>query len=1111
MALCEEIGRRAAIAVDNAKLYAMAQRAAQAREEFLVIASHELRTPLAPLKLAVQSLLARARAEGEPDPRSARLLARVSRCTDRLGVLVEELLDIARLSAERLDLTPASVDLAAVVKDVLAQSGGMLAEAGCAVRVDAAGPTSGRWDRPWLEKALGRLLSNAAKYGHGRPVEIRVEGGADTVRLAVCDHGFGIPAAEQARIFERFERAVSTRHYGGFGFGLWSVRRIAEAHGGFRAGREPARRGRDVHDRAAATRRSLRGARQRARGRGVPQMSPSGPRPLAAVDLTTCDREPIHVPGAIQPHGVLFTLREPDLVIVQVSANAAAFTDVAPADLLGRPLATLVDARSSRIIGAVLAGDEPQEHNPLPVTIAGRTFDGIVHRHRGATLLELEPRPAEDDGAPAFSLKAAFGNMAAVTNLHDLLVAAARDVRRITGYDRVLIYRFDADAHGEVIAEDRRADLESFLGLHYPASDIPKQARALYLANCLRIIPDREYEPVPIVPRERPDTGELLDLTFSVLRSVSPVHLEYMRNIGFRASMSISLVRSGALWGLISCSHGAPRYVPYALRATCEIIARYLSSQIAAKERLEALQAIDRRRGTLTQLVKHVRAEGDLARGLVRRSPHLLDLVEAGGAAVYTAGGCLTLGQTPRAEQIGLLVGWLCGAVRDEVFATDALSGLCTFADAFRDIGSGVLAFSLPKPDPEYVLWFRPEVVQTVRWGGDPQKPVEPGPDGSTLQPRRSFALWQELVRGKSLPWSPADVEIAGTLRHLATELDLARQVEREQAARVAAEAAQLRFLFLREAGLLLGGSLDYETTLGSVARLATDRFADLCVIDLITESGVLRRVQVQHASPLKQPIAEALYRHTPYRDGDCDASLVAGGRATLRTRLDRDWLRERVARDDALFDLLWTQLHVRSLIAAPLVARGRALGEILLLGGGVRPHLRRGGPRGRRRAGAPRRARHRERGPVPAHAGGPRRGAQGVARAGRSHRHRLPRSRQSSQRRDRERGRPGAGGERGRRSGSTPRESGRAHSPLGQAHGHAPPRSARYRANSRSPLRGEPQAGGALSPRGRRGGGDSPARRAQADRAPSGGDRVGSEGERRSRSAAAGALQPPR
>jgi light-regulated signal transduction histidine kinase (bacteriophytochrome) len=656
--------------------------------------------------------------------------------------------------------------------------------------------------------------------------------------------------------------------------------------------------------------------------------------PASTLDLTTCDREPIHIPGSIQPHGLLIALREPDLSMIQISANVPVFTGRRPSELLGRPLSDLLDAASMRGIDAALAIARPQDDNPLRITIAAQAFDGLVHRHKGVVILELEPHELDQDEAPfAIHFRGALARMAAARSMASLCNTVASDVRLLTGYDRVLIYRFDEDHHGEVLAEARRDDLESFLGLHYPASDIPEQARALYLVNYLRIIPDSDYIPVPIVPRDRPDTGDALDLTFSVLRSVSPVHIEYLHNLGWRATMSISLCHEGALWGLISCSHTAPRRVPYRVRATCELIGRLFSAEIAANERLEALEDASRRRAILGQLRDFVHAEPRVLDGLVRRTPNLLDLIDAGGAAVYSAAGCVTIGQTPRADQIRLLVGWLHEKVHDEVFATHALAHDYPGAGAFVEIGAGVLAFSLPKPEPEWVLWFRPEVVQTVRWGGDPNKAAEPGDTTGVLRPRRSFALWKQVVRGTSQRFGAADREAAALLRRAVLEADLGRQLEREQAARITAEVAQLRFAFLRDASTSLVDSLDYEATLGRVARLVTDRLADVCVIDLVDEAGELRRVLVHHANPARQPIAAALYHHAPSRQESRRARLSVAGRPVLRARVDPPWLRGELAADDALFDLLWNRLLVRSLMALPLVARGRALGEIVFLG----------------------------------------------------------------------------------------------------------------------------------------------------------------------------------
>ena len=301
---------------------------------------------------------------------------------------------------------------------------------------------------------------------------------------------------------------------------------------------------------------------------------PSSP---PAVDLTNCDREPIHIPGAIQAHGLLLTIQDEDLTVQQVSENVAQHLSIAPAEILGRSLEGLLDDQSARALRAALAEERIEAVNPLALRMCGRAFDGICHRHLGATIVELEP--AEGKSAPlAHSLRVALSTLEGAQSVDELCRAAVTAVRRLTGFDRVMIYRFDQQGHGSVIAEARHEQLEPYLGLHYPASDIPRQARELYLRNWLRIIPDASYTPARIVPALRPDTGEPLDLSHAALRSVSPIHLEYMRNMGVVGSMSISLVVRGELWGLVSCAnHEAPRFLRYEARAACEVVGRLLS------------------------------------------------------------------------------------------------------------------------------------------------------------------------------------------------------------------------------------------------------------------------------------------------------------------------------------------------------------------------------------------------------------------------------------------------------------------------------------------------------------------------------------------------------
>jgi len=510
--------------------------------------------------------------------------------------------------------------------------------------------------------------------------------------------------------------------------------------------------------------------------------------PGLVVDLSSCAKEPIHIPGSIQPHGVLFALHEPALIVAQVSANTADVLGVDPEPLLGHPLENLLDAAALGLLTEALRSDHPQEYNPFPVSVGSRVFDGIVHRHQGATLLELEPvRAGVEAGnrSPKHLLQRILARLQAAENLRELCDTAAAEVRRLTGFERVSIYRFDEEDNGEVLSENKREGLDPYLGLHYPASDIPQQARRLYLLNWLRIIPDREYRPAPLLPSLRPDNQQPLDLSFSVLRSVSPIHLEYMRNLGVRASMSISLVVGGRLWGLISCgNHSSPRYLSYELRAACELIGRITSQLIGVQEEREKLELRKKLRGHQERLVEAMRAEEEEAlAGLVKQPGELLGLAGAGGAAVFCEGRCWTVGRVPPESAIEGLVGWLRETVKEGVFHTRVLPGLYPPAEAFKEAASGLLAVSLPKPAPDYVLWFRPEVLQTVNWGGDPTKPVEKAGEELRLHPRRSFELWKEVVRANSLPWTPAEVEAATDLRRYAIEVDLGHQVLREQKA----------------------------------------------------------------------------------------------------------------------------------------------------------------------------------------------------------------------------------------------------------------------------------------------------------------------------------------
>ena len=491
------------------------------------------------------------------------------------------------------------------------------------------------------------------------------------------------------------------------------------------------------------------------------------------VDLTNCDREPIRVPGAVQPYGVLLALSEPDLVVHQVSANSESLLGLTPPDLLGRRLSEVVQGPlAAAVTEASTAEGDPAEHFPLSTTMlrdgAELAVDLLLHRSGGLLVLEIEPGggPMSFDSTYR-TTRRSVGRISRTTQPRDLLQVAAEEVRRLTGYDRVMVYRFDADWNGEVVAEDRVESLNSFLGLRYPASDIPAQARALYLTSWLRLIPDVHYAPAPLVPVANPLTGEPLDLGHAVLRSVSPIHLEYLQNMGVSASMSISLIDRGQLWGLIVCHHyQEPHRPPYEVRAAAEFLGQTLSLRLVASLTDAEMQAALTARSQLAVLTAAVAGEsGSAADALTTGPVTLLDLIHATGAAVSLHGDYASVGEVPPAEVVKALFTHAEATGRD-VLSLDSVPKEVPDLSRWKDIACGALVVRLP--GDQFLVWLRPEQVRTVDWGGDPHNKAIAEREGDTLRmsPRKSFERWQETVRLRCEPFTVVEAELAADLRH---------------------------------------------------------------------------------------------------------------------------------------------------------------------------------------------------------------------------------------------------------------------------------------------------------------------------------------------------------
>lgn len=399
----------------------------------------------------------------------------------------------------------------------------------------------------------------------------------------------------------------------------------------------------------------------------------------------------------------------------------------------------------------------------------------MAHRTQGLLILELEATQRSD---PNFldvyrTINAAIEEIGAAKDLTELYRVTVERVRELTGYQRVMIYEFDSEWNGRVVAEARAPHQEPFLGLHYPASDIPAQARRLYTSNWLRSIPDVGYQPSPLISQHRQTTP--LDLSGCSLRSVSPIHIQYLKNMGVGASTSVSVIQDGVLWGLIALHHERPAYLPFDVRQGLEFIGRIFSLQQAARLKLENLGHKNQLKDLLWQFEKRMKQQRDFMDGLVREQPEFTHLAQGcGGGAILHRGKLTLVGLTPTEDQVPHLVAWLVNFLEQRpVFHTSSLTKHYPAAEAIKDRAAGLLVIAIPEVEPCFLLWFKPEVIQTVNWGGDPRKPT----GAAGLNPRHSFALWQETVSLTALPWAREELEAAEELRRAIIEVDLENQV----------------------------------------------------------------------------------------------------------------------------------------------------------------------------------------------------------------------------------------------------------------------------------------------------------------------------------------------
>jgi len=482
-----------------------------------------------------------------------------------------------------------------------------------------------------------------------------------------------------------------------------------------------------------------------------------------AIDTTACSNEPIHIPGSIQPHGALLAVLSDTGVITHASANLAS--------ILGHSAATAIGQQLSDVLG-----EEVCQSICNPASANGMTLEQIyvmrgpdggtlhvrAHRSGGHICVDMEPvRREPGQTPPVIMMQSLLEVFSGATNRQEICAIAVHGLKSIAGYDRVMAYHFCENGDGEVIAEACEPDLDSYLGLRYPASDIPPQARRLYQRHRVGAVFDTSYVPIPLLSDPTIGDGAPIDLTCSSLRSLSPTHREYMRNMGAGATMTVAVISRQKLWGLLLCHHRSPRPAAPDLRSVADMIGQYVALRLAD---VEAAEIDEQRAAHLQTIIDQLLTPVPLSEAFAAVEDDLLRIVDATGAVVRLSGENLHLGRHPRREA-NRAIELLLADAHGEIIAVEDLSARFPELAHTAPELSGALLAPLSLGSEDAIVWFRPENPSIIKWGGNPTKLGTVDPTTGRVSPRTSFAPWVETVHGRSNSWNKASLELAQKLR----------------------------------------------------------------------------------------------------------------------------------------------------------------------------------------------------------------------------------------------------------------------------------------------------------------------------------------------------------
>jgi light-regulated signal transduction histidine kinase (bacteriophytochrome) len=487
-------------------------------------------------------------------------------------------------------------------------------------------------------------------------------------------------------------------------------------------------------------------------------------------DAEFCGKVPLHQTNLIQPHGVLLVVKKDDLSILQAGENADAIFSTAVTDLVN---GKLTDFISQSEISQFLSLFSGHISGKLPFTFSvdGNRFLSVAEQQEQYFILEIEKAPYTEGTDASFvsiyqEVRVAMAAIEACATTEETCHTVARELKKLSGFDKVMVYCFDADWNGDVVAEEMEDGMESYLGLKFPASDVPKQARELYKLSPYRLIPTIDYEPVRLYPVINPLTGAFTNLSNSNLRSVAGVHLEYLRNMKVNASMSTRILKDGELWGLIACHHRTPKYLSYEICSVFELLSSVITAKISSVQNRDSFHYKSSKQDLQQKLVESVLSNGNIR----EEKQTLLQLLDADGVAITGNRKIETYGNTPTQQEIEDLIYWLQANNITGLYHQHALPSLYEAAEAYAEKGSGLLALPIETDKGDFILAFRSEAVQNIAWGGNPNEAVQFESDGKKYHPRASFSIWQQTVRQTAKPWKKETLEVAEGLRNFLIE-----------------------------------------------------------------------------------------------------------------------------------------------------------------------------------------------------------------------------------------------------------------------------------------------------------------------------------------------------